>query len=660
MLNALRRLGPALCLLFLTGLILVHEAEPGWSRAGGGGGFRSGGGGFSGGGGSFSFGSSRSSSRSGSRGGEFGAIEMLVLIIIIVIIVVGNIYNKSQEHHEVNTIRVGRRMQQEAQRTEGLEQLRGRDPGFAEDAFLERVSAGFVKLQHAWCNHDLKGVRPFISDGIFERFSLQLAEQKDLGVRDQMDNITVHHKRIVQIQSDQNFDTITVRITASATDVRVDAATGKQLSGSGVPERFTEYWSFLRRPGAKTLGKAGLIEGNCPNCGASLAMNAAAKCESCGSLVRSGEYDWVLAEITQASEWVAKEAQVLPGVAALQQRDPGFSVQHLEDRVSVLFYRAMDAERTGRVDSLHKVALEAFCTQFRAERLQPDAKGNRTYRGECAVGAVETLGIAAADDLDRALVQVRWCATTYAIDPAGARTKKPGGGVHTQVFVLQREHSARSDIDAALSSSHCPGCGAAQKETSGGACEYCGTALNSPSTEWMLEDIASPLAQNVRELRRQAEAGGGPQHDEGVDAAVGGPGEGVQGGAEAAAWMVQVMLADGTIDAKERQLIESYGAARGVPKPQIDMLITAMQSGQLEAPQPGSKDEAREWLTAMTSMALADGEVSPEEMDGLMTMARRLQFSEYDVKMLIKKTRRKLFQQAQKRLGQTRRVKFEQ
>ena len=41
----------------------------------------------------------------------------------------------------------------------------------------------------------------------------------------------------------------------------------------------------------------------CPKCGAPLAGGEMLKCRYCGALVCSGEYDWVLGEITQLEEW---------------------------------------------------------------------------------------------------------------------------------------------------------------------------------------------------------------------------------------------------------------------------------------------------------------------------------------------------------------------
>lgn len=69
-----------------------------------------------------------------------------------------------------------------------------------------------------------------------------------------------------------------------------------------------------------------------------------AQCPQCGSVVNSGKYDWVLAEITQDEEWVVPPAvNRVKGWQIIRERDPGLNFQHIEDRASVIFWRCMMA-----------------------------------------------------------------------------------------------------------------------------------------------------------------------------------------------------------------------------------------------------------------------------------------------------------------------------
>src|SRR5260221_711108 len=82
------------------------------------------------------------------------------------------------------------------------------DPAFDTDAFRARLTSAFVKIENAWCAQNLEPARPFVSDSIYERFQLQLQEQKDLGYRDQMENINVEECLLVDLSRDSHFDAL--------------------------------------------------------------------------------------------------------------------------------------------------------------------------------------------------------------------------------------------------------------------------------------------------------------------------------------------------------------------------------------------------------------------------------------------------------------------
>ena len=82
----------------------------------------------------------------------------------------------------------------------------------------------------------------------------------------------------------------------------------------------------------KSRPGGGLLEGNCPNCGAAVGqLNQSAVCEHCEAVLRSGQFDWVLVEITQASEYVPGVDSMIAGETQVQAIDPDFTVTHLED-----------------------------------------------------------------------------------------------------------------------------------------------------------------------------------------------------------------------------------------------------------------------------------------------------------------------------------------
>ena len=385
-----------------------------------------------------------------------------------------------------------------------VDRLRAHDPAFDPDAFAQRVTAGFLKLQDAWCRQDLSAVRPFISDGVHERFSIQFAEQKAAGYHDQMDAVAVDSATVADAASDAVYDTVAVRVRARARDFRASRTDGSWVSGSRAVEPFAEVWSFLRRRGTATVaGKPGLLEGNCPNCGAPIQVNESTNCASCGALLRSGEYDWVLAEITQESEWQPGAQSAVPGLDRLRERDADLNVQAIEDRTSVVFWRRAEADRVGKVDPIRKAATDDMCKQV-AQQLRPGPDGHRSYTGECAVGSVDTVGFIPAADpagLDRAVVDVYWTGRRFTTGNDGAPPRPgPESTVHT-LLVLGRRADAVTEVAKGISSAHCPQCGAPESGGVGGSCDFCGAVLNDGSHGWVLVDLLpadSPAAATLR------------------------------------------------------------------------------------------------------------------------------------------------------------------
>jgi predicted nucleic acid-binding Zn ribbon protein len=229
------------------------------------------------------------------------------------------------------------------------------------------------------------------------------------------------------------------------------------------------------------------MEGHCPNCGAPIEMNQSANCAHCKALLRSGEYDWVLAEITQMSEWRGAFVEEPPSVAALRQRDANFNVVDLEDRTSVMFWRKAQSDRLDKIDPLRRIATPEFC-QLYAAALHPPPDATRVYFEKCAVGSVRLKGVLPGAVVERAVIAIHWSGTRMAVHN-GRATRDPQPHTIRSLFVLQRQAGSVTRIDTAISSAHCPTCGAPESGGASAACEFCGTILNDGTQGWILSAI---------------------------------------------------------------------------------------------------------------------------------------------------------------------------
>jgi hypothetical protein len=510
---------------------------------------------------------------------------------------------------------------------EGLAQIRQRDPGFSEEGFLARVREAFLKVQQAWSGQDMRPARAFVSDGVMERFGIQLEMLKARGLRNDMSTVNVSGCVVLEAESDAHFDTLHVCISASAVDTEVALADGRRVRGSGQPEAFSEVWSFLRRPGAQTLNKPGLIEGCCPNCGAGLTIGDAAQCGSCKSWINSGEYDWVLSEITQTSAFALRaHGAAVPGYAELAQRDPLLNTQFLEDRASVAFWRWQCAIVQGNAKALAPVATPQFCAGWdsQAQRLQ--------HFDYAAVGAVEVQGFERQETQDLAHIAVRWAGTV-------AQSAGLGDAVmpREHVFVLARNSGVQTDAAAGLNSCRCPNCGAPPSSREAAACEYCGTPFNDGSRQWVLTRIDSALAWRAAQTAAPA-----PERPANLSLGW------VQNLSteEVMAVLICAMLADGSIDPRERKFLDLYAQNNHVPPGTVDGLIEAVQQDRLRIPQARTPQEAMACLDGLIEMSLADGKVDPAELNLILSYADGHGIDRRLVERRIKERRLALYQQA--------------
>ena len=528
-----------------------------------------------------------------------------------------------QEKKVTHTIAKGSQSQADRALAQNLTALTRRDPSFDVKLFLPRVRQAFLQIQDAWSKQDMAPARAFVSDGILERFAIQIDMQKADKLRNSMEAVTVDDAAILQIESGDSFDTIHVRVDASAIDSDVSLEDGSRLRGTGSSSSFSEIWSFLRRPGAKTLMKPGLIEGFCPNCGAPLEINDAAKCGSCQCWVNSGEYDWVLAEITQTCEWSVREpGRDVPGMEELTAIDPSLNVQFLEDRASVAFWRWQLAKRQGEVGPLRGMGSEDFC-----RGVAQDAASSKTFYKDAAVGGVIVLAFEHGAEFDSAHVIVRW----------SGRAHHEGDSeqiVRQDVFTLARKAGAVTDLRAGLRSLRCPGCGAAPVTRDAASCEYCSASFNDGSRHWVV--VAMTAAHDWRMPAQGVGAAPPVMLDWSTALAP----------ADALAVMVAAMLSDGKIEPRELSYIESYAQKRGIPSEKTADLISAGQSGHLGAPKPKSSEEAEGMLRGLIHMSLADGSVTGQELRMLIAFAGRLSMAEEQVRAMVKEERTILYRRA--------------
>jgi hypothetical protein len=293
-------LGAAMAIVLAIQLTALARAGGG-GGGGGGGGHSSGGGGHSsgGGGGAFFVGGG------GSGGGGGSALLFFIIVGIVGVFIILAALSRRKSASGVKNDDDATVPAVDAAAVEGgITALRARDPNFNQQVFVDRAQMTFFVLQNAWMARNLEPARIYLSDAIYHRWKLQVDQFVALHKRDMLEDLAVNGCLIAKVASDANFDSITVRFDAIAKDYEVDDS-GKVVSGDKTIQPFTEFWTFIRSQAARTrVGETAQIT-QCPNCGGPVSINESGICAYCKATVTTGQFGWVLNNITQASEWSA-------------------------------------------------------------------------------------------------------------------------------------------------------------------------------------------------------------------------------------------------------------------------------------------------------------------------------------------------------------------
>lgn len=132
----------------------------------------------------------------------------------------------------------------------GLDHIRQMDPGFDEKKFKDACMDNFFKIQGAWMNRDLSGVRDLFTDEMYSAMRKDVEQLKADKRINRLENIAVRSVDITEVWQEQGNDYITVKFYANLLDYTTDES-GNVLEGSKTdPVKFEEYWTFTRSVGA--------------------------------------------------------------------------------------------------------------------------------------------------------------------------------------------------------------------------------------------------------------------------------------------------------------------------------------------------------------------------------------------------------------------------
>lgn len=229
-------------------------------------------------------------------GGSFGTFLFILMLIIIVCVIYyyrknGNMMGQPRPRPDSGGM-------SEAQIEAKLKAI---DPMFNKEEFLSFARSTFVKLQEAWSARDWSVIRTFESNELFEQHQKQLQRFIDNNQINKMEQICVKSVSLYSFEQTGDKEVLKVTLSSKMIDYIVDATTDKILKGDRTTVRHSTYrLTFIRKAGVKTkAGTSDVNTTNCPNCGAPTQITSSGKCEYCGSVITTGEYNWVLSDLTK-------------------------------------------------------------------------------------------------------------------------------------------------------------------------------------------------------------------------------------------------------------------------------------------------------------------------------------------------------------------------
>ena len=132
----------------------------------------------------------------------------------------------------------------------GLSYIRQMDPSFDEKKFQDLCMDNFFKIQGAWANRDMSGVKNLLTEEMSRIIQGDVEKLKSERKLNKLENIAVRSVDMVEAWQESGKDYLTVRFFANLLDYTVDETTGQVVSGSKTePVKFEEYWTFTRTVG---------------------------------------------------------------------------------------------------------------------------------------------------------------------------------------------------------------------------------------------------------------------------------------------------------------------------------------------------------------------------------------------------------------------------
>ncbi|MBS1647630.1 MAG: TIM44-like domain-containing protein [Bacteroidetes bacterium] len=442
---------------FSFGLFFISTEVLARAGGGGGGGSSSGGGGGWSGGGSYDY-------DGGGSGGSIDANPIHIVLIVIAVFAFYYLKNRGNFSSFFNN-----------------EQSNMPNKAMPEGLDTKKIQLSFMGIQDAWQKKELKSVRRWISDGVYQRFNAQFAMMNKLQQTNYLSNIKINAIKLANTQTDGKYQTADVAIFFTMDDEFISDKY-KSFNQKYKGESAMEYWTFIKKSEAHTQ-KNLYDNNNCPNCGApfDVDMGEISRCSSCGTLTNNASYDWVLSEITQENDYTGNNENY-EGLRELTQGDDLFSIQRIQDIASNVFMQTMEVLSGADNKKLSRFADEATTQHI----LQLKKQWGSFVFDRLYLNTVDIDNYQIDEERLHILFSMK---ATYQRVQAGEKLSLIDSEMVSERFymVLSKNKNALQTTQKETVYSHeCTSCGAPYTDTTNEVCPYCQAPVLDFNKNWVL------------------------------------------------------------------------------------------------------------------------------------------------------------------------------
>lgn len=464
-----------------------------------------------------------------------------------------------------------------------------------------KIEHAFLEIQKGWQTQDLSKVRKFISDGVYQRFTTQFNIMNILEQKNVIYDIKIHNITTVDSHEENEYAIVDAAIHATIVD-DYKSVKYPQFNQGGT-DTFVEYWSFIRKKNvveAKDL----YFSSNCPKCGDSLPDDAGeiAKCPSCGTLTNSGEYDWVLAEITQTVDYNAdgfkKADSAAKKLLEVYKKDPSFSIQMMEDKASNAFLQILTAKTKNKPQGARRFVSDEYYTRLETEVKQDTGKAYvRLY-----LNHVDLINGYCKDKMDHLVFNIKYTKQQLQIDNSKGQLLDHAPISLNKVMIMVRATNA-APAKGQLYAHACPNCAGPIEDTIDTKCSYCGEALNSPNFEWIVDNVLDSHEYKQVQLDIPMFTNAQPQDTEKLfkvrDYAFNN--------------ILIIMAADGVFNEEEKQHVHQLAKQFKFNDEQVKGWTQLAEQKKLSMIWPFEKEDKQKVFAMMEKAAMSDNEMHPTE-----------------------------------------------